>query len=70
MDRNDYYKRGFKDIVKKYGRWDLIDQEQTIRLINWVQKDIFLNTSTAEYKEILHVMKDEKKKKELKHEPG
>ncbi|XP_053485952.1 uncharacterized protein LOC128610573 [Ictalurus furcatus] len=65
MDRNDYYKRGFKDIVKKYGRWDLIDQEQTIRLINWVQKDIFLNTSTAEYKEILHVIKGAKKTRNM-----
>lgn len=65
MDRNDYYKRGFKDIVKKYGRWDLIDQEQTIRLINWVQKDIFLNTSTAEYKEILHVIKGAKKTRNI-----
>ncbi|MCI4376956.1 hypothetical protein PGIGA_G00197810 [Pangasianodon gigas] len=63
MDRNDYYKRGFKEIVKKYSKWDLIDQDQTIRLIKWVQKDIFLDTSTVEYKEIINVIKDAKKKK-------
>ncbi|KAB5578948.1 hypothetical protein PHYPO_G00188350 [Pangasianodon hypophthalmus] len=64
MDRNDYYKRGFKEIVKKYSKWDLINQDQTIRLIKWVQKDIFLDTSTVEYKEIINVIKDAKKKKE------
>lgn len=63
MDRNDYYKRGFKDVVKKYSKWDLIDQDQAIRLIQWVQKDRFLDTSTAEYKEIITVIKHA-----LKHE--
>ncbi|MCJ8731135.1 hypothetical protein PDJAM_G00195870 [Pangasius djambal] len=64
MDRNDYYKRGFKEIVKKYSKWDLIDPNQTIRLIKWVQKDTFLDTSTVEYKEIINVIKDAKKKRE------
>ncbi|XP_060772412.1 uncharacterized protein LOC132883159 isoform X2 [Neoarius graeffei] len=62
IDRNDYYKRGFKDILKKYSKWDLIDLQQTIRLINWVQKDLFLDTSTVEYEEIINVIKDAKKK--------
>lgn len=62
-DRNQYYKRGFKDIVKKYSKWDLINQEQTIRLLQWVNKDLFLDTSTVEYKEIINAIKDAKKKR-------
>ncbi|KAF7706855.1 hypothetical protein HF521_020109 [Silurus meridionalis] len=62
VDRNAYYKRGFKDMVKKYSKWDLINQDQTIRLINWVQKDLYLDTSTVEYNEIMNAIKDAKKK--------
>ncbi|KAK3546548.1 hypothetical protein QTP70_026928, partial [Hemibagrus guttatus] len=62
-DRNAYYKRGFKDIVKKYSKWDLINQEQTIRLLQWVNKDLFLDTSTVEYKEIISAIKDAEKKR-------
>ncbi|KAM9500521.1 uncharacterized protein Hap1MRO34_003807 [Clarias gariepinus] len=65
-DRNDYYKRGFKDIVKKYSKSDLINHVQSIRLINWVQKDMFLDTSTVEYKEIIHVIKQTQKRTETK----
>ncbi|KAG7330659.1 hypothetical protein KOW79_006881 [Hemibagrus wyckioides] len=62
-DRNEYYKKGFKDVVKKYSKWDLINQEQTIRLLQWVNKDLFLDTSTVEYKEIINAIKDVKKKR-------
>ncbi|GAA6101345.1 uncharacterized protein LOC125141308 [Tachysurus ichikawai] len=63
IDRNEYYKRGFKDIVKKYSKWDLIDQDQAIRLLQWVHKDLFLDTTTVDYKEIIHAIKDAKKKR-------
>ncbi|XP_060731367.1 uncharacterized protein LOC132849154 [Tachysurus vachellii] len=62
IDRNEYYKRGFKDIVKKYSKWDLIDQDQAIRLLQWVHKDLFLDTTTVDYKEIIHAIKDAKRK--------
>lgn len=59
-DRNEYYKSGFRDIVKNYSKWDLINQHQSIQLLKWVKKDLFLDTSMVEYNEIIHAIKDAK----------
>ncbi|XP_062850629.1 uncharacterized protein LOC134312545 [Trichomycterus rosablanca] len=62
-ERNQYYKTGFRQIVKTYSKWNLIDQSQAIRLLKWVKNDTFLETSSPEYEEIITTLKTVNKKR-------
>lgn len=47
-DRNKYYKDGFNKILREYSKRNLIDQNQTDRLMQWVKEEQYLNMSTPE----------------------
>ncbi|XP_058250657.1 uncharacterized protein LOC131355984 isoform X1 [Hemibagrus wyckioides] len=57
-DRNKYYQDGFDKIVQEYSKKNLIDQNQTTRLMKWVKEERYLDTSASEYREIKRVVKD------------
>ncbi|XP_053485948.1 uncharacterized protein LOC128610571 isoform X2 [Ictalurus furcatus] len=55
-DTNKYYKDGFISMVHEYNRKDLINQNQTDRLMKWVEEERYLDRSTLEYREIKDVV--------------
>ncbi|KAK3546545.1 hypothetical protein QTP70_026927 [Hemibagrus guttatus] len=57
-DRYKYYKDGFDKIVREYSRKNLINQNQTARLQEWVKEERYWNTSASEYREINGFIKD------------
>ncbi|KAK2859990.1 hypothetical protein Q7C36_004156, partial [Tachysurus vachellii] len=57
-DCHKYYKDGFEQLVCEYSRKKLIDQNQTDRLMQWVKKERYFDTSAVEYKEIKGAIKD------------
>ncbi|XP_072544781.1 uncharacterized protein [Salminus brasiliensis] len=51
--RNQYYQTGFRDMVIAYKEKGIIDQNQTTRLLKWVEENKYVNNNTPEYKDLI-----------------
>ncbi|XP_031669842.1 uncharacterized protein LOC116359923 [Oncorhynchus kisutch] len=52
-----YYRYGYIELVEAYHRKGIINKNQAINLISWVEKEMHLDRDTQEYKEILDYIK-------------
>ncbi|XP_034158338.2 uncharacterized protein LOC113528924 [Pangasianodon hypophthalmus] len=51
-----YYKAGYRNLVSKYSRMGILDQNQRERLAEWVTQDQHEDTNTEEYRQVLQAL--------------